>query len=74
MIHRLKLVFLSTACRDGSPLGNSNELSLARNGRIYIQLSVSALHRALSHARMGSVKVLECYMIATSWIDNGLYC
>ena len=59
--------------RDGASLGTPKELSLARSGRIYVQLSVSALHRALSHARMATLKVMDCFFIGTAWIDNGLY-
>lgn len=57
--------------RDKTQLGKANELTLAKSGRVCVQLSLSAIQLALSHAKPVASNTMDCFLIATSWIDKG---
>ena len=57
--------------RDRTQLGKANELTLAKSGLVYVQLSLSTLQLALNHARLVKSKKLDCFLIGTSWVDKG---
>ena len=48
------------------------ELSRVREGWLSVEITPSCLQLALSHARSSNTRTLNCFLIATSWINEGM--
>ena len=59
--------------RDSSPVGSVTEFSITdpQSGWLFVQISSSCLCRALSHAKASNLKSVDCFLIGTSWINEG---